>query len=282
MPSLGRVGVAFSSGFFGFFAHAGFLAGLRDLGIVPVAYAGASSGAIVAAMGAMGLKNREIRNILFHLKKSDFWHPDPPWVVLRSVLALFKGYTGYLKGDGFATLLKQLPARRFEDCQYPLAVSAVDVTARKEKIFTKGDLVSAIQSSGSVPMLFKPAKIDGSLYVDGGISGKVPLEALAELCRLDTIIIHLIPSGNVRNTGNDFLKKRFTPWRIQHMAINIARMADYERQKKLVSLMGIKIIEIETHAPSAGPNHLHNGPLAYRSARDVARKRLRRQTSVTE
>jgi len=38
-----RVGVAFSSGFFGFFAHAGFLAAQRELGILPSVYAGASS-----------------------------------------------------------------------------------------------------------------------------------------------------------------------------------------------------------------------------------------------
>ena len=41
-----KIGVVFSSGFFGFFAHAGFLAGLRDFGMAPSGYSGASSGAI--------------------------------------------------------------------------------------------------------------------------------------------------------------------------------------------------------------------------------------------
>ena len=50
-----RLGIAFSSGFFGFFAHAGFLAGIRESGITPSAYTGASSGAIVAAMAASGM-----------------------------------------------------------------------------------------------------------------------------------------------------------------------------------------------------------------------------------
>jgi len=46
-----RLGVAFSSGFFGFFAHAGFLAALRELEITPSAYSGASSGAIRGCNG---------------------------------------------------------------------------------------------------------------------------------------------------------------------------------------------------------------------------------------
>ena len=50
-----RIGVVFSSGFFGFFAHAGFLAALRDRNIQPSGYAGASSGAIIAAMAASNM-----------------------------------------------------------------------------------------------------------------------------------------------------------------------------------------------------------------------------------
>ncbi len=272
----GRVGVAFSSGFFGFFAHAGFLAALREMDIVPVAFAGASSGAIVAAMAATEMADEDIRDLLFNVQKADFWDPDPFPKFLKSALRLFRGYTGYLKGDGFARLLKKLPVKRFEECRCPLAISAVDVTHRKEEIFTKGDLVDAIQASGSVPMLFKPAKIDGALYLDGGISGKAPVEALADLCDLDSILVHFIASENIKNPGNDFLKKRFSPWRMQHVAINTARMEDYERQKRIVAMGGVEVVEINTGAPSMGPNSLDNGPLAYEAARTSALKVLKK------
>jgi len=66
------VGVVFSSGFFGFFAHAGFLAAIRELEMTPVAYAGSSSGAIVAAMAASWMNDGVIRDMLFGLKKADF------------------------------------------------------------------------------------------------------------------------------------------------------------------------------------------------------------------
>ena len=179
--------------------------------IVPVAFAGASSGAIVAAMAAAEMANEDIRDLLFNVQKADFWDPDPFPLFLKSILRLFRGYTGYLNGNGFARLLEKLPARRFGECRCPLAISAVDVTHRKEKIFTNGDLIKAIQASGSVPMLFKPAKIDGALYLDGGISGKAPVEALADLCDLDKILIHFIASENVKKPGHGFMKQKFTP-----------------------------------------------------------------------
>lgn len=268
----GRVGVAFSSGFFGFFAHAGFLAALREMNIVPAAFAGASSGAIVAAMAATEMADEDIRDLLFNVQKADFWDPDPFPKFLKSAFRLFRGYTGYLNGNGFGELLKKLPAKRFEECRCPLAISAVDVTHRKEKIFTKGALVEAIQASGSVPVLFKPANIDGALHMDGGISGKAPVEALADLCDLDRILIHFIPSENVKKPGNGFMNRKFTPWRMQHIAINTARMEDYERQKRIVAMRGVEVVEINTGAPSTGPNRLDKGPLAYEIAKTSALK----------
>ncbi len=278
----GRIGVAFSSGFFGFFAHAGFLAALRKTGLAPLAYAGASSGAIVAAMAACGMPDDAIKEMLFNVKKADFWDPDPIPKVLARALRLFRGYGGYLNGNGFAALLERLPVKQIEACQRPLAISAVDVTHKKEKIFTRGNLLKAIQASGSVPMLFKPTAINGHLYLDGGISSKAPVEALARLSRLDTILVHFITSENVKKPGNDFMKKRFTPWRTQHIAINTARMMDYERQKRIVSMLGVEIVEINTEAPSVGPGSLDKGPAVYEAARASALKALKEIPNKTQ
>jgi predicted acylesterase/phospholipase RssA len=65
-----KVGVVFSSGFFGFFAHAGFLSAIRELKIQPSGYSGASSGAIIAAMAASKMSDEEIKNILFYYEDS--------------------------------------------------------------------------------------------------------------------------------------------------------------------------------------------------------------------
>jgi len=64
-----QVGVVFSSGFFGFFAHAGCLKALEELGIRPAGYAGTSSGAIVAAFAAAGLPADAVSNTFFKLSQ---------------------------------------------------------------------------------------------------------------------------------------------------------------------------------------------------------------------
>ena len=269
-----RSGVAFSSGFFGFFAHAGFLAAIREAEIRPSAYAGASSGAIVAAMAASGMSDGAIREMLFGLKKTDFWDPDPWYVVLLNAIRLFRGYTGYLKGDGFARLLTKLPVRRFEECNTPLAISATNLSQRKQTIFTDGDLIRAIQASGSVPILFKPVEMNGSLYLDGGITGKAPVEPLADLCELDRIIVHFIASNNVEEARHGFLRKRLAPWHIQHLAVNIARQEAYQKELTMVRRRGIEVIEIKTESPALSPNSLHKGLEAYNAAKTSAAKLL--------
>jgi NTE family protein len=269
-----KVGVVFSSGFFGFFAHAGFLAALRDLRIAPTGYSGASSGAILAAMAAANMADPLIKEILFNLRRTDFWDPDPLPTLLRRLLALLRGYTGYLKGDGFARLLQEIPIRRFEECLTPLVITATNLTHRKEDIFTRGNLIKAIQASGAVPMLFKPVEIDGSLYVDGGVVNKAPIQALADLIQPDKIIVHFIASADLERPANSFLKRRMTPWHIHSLSFDISRQEAYQRQCDLVKQRGIEIIEVKTSAPALGPNTLEKGPLAYSKAHEETLKIL--------
>lgn len=261
-------GVVFSSGFFGFFAHAGFLSAIRELGITPIGYAGASSGAILAAMAATSMSDPDIKETLFNVKKSHFWDPDPLPVILKKVLRRLKGYTGYLRGEGFSKLLEKIPAKFIEDCPVPLIIVSTNLTLRREEIFTRGPLIQAIQASGSVPMLFKPVEIGGSLFVDGGMVSKAPVEALADEVRPDKIIVHFIASDNIGDRKNSFLNRGLTPWHIQHLAVNISRHEAYLRQCKRVRERGIEVVEVITNAPAVGPSKLERGPEAYEKARE--------------
>lgn len=262
-----KFGIAFSSGFFGFFAHAGFLAGIRENGITPSAYTGASSGAIVAAMAASGMDDREVKEMLFGVKKENFWDPDPWHTVFYRAVRLFRGYTGYLRGNSFGSLINKLPIKRIEDCTVPLGITATDLTRKKGVLFTNGNLAKAVQASGSVPMLFKPVSINGSLYSDGGVVGKAPVKALADLAELDMIIVHYVSSGNLKSASDSFLQKSFTPWHIQHLAVNIARKETYRRELEMVRNTGVKVIEVNSNAASVGPNTLFKGVDAYEKAK---------------
>jgi len=269
-----KAAVVFSSGFFGFFAHAGVLTALRALSVDPIGYAGTSSGAIVAAMAASGMDDESIRALLFNLKKKDFWDPSPFASLIRGGLRGFKGTTGYLRGERFTRLLSALPIKRIEDCPKPLAISATNLTERKETVFTRGDLAKAVQASGAVPILFEPVNINGILYLDGGIVNKAPLRAVVDLWAPESIIIHYIASHNLERAGNQFLEKPLTPFHIHHLATNIARHEAYLNQLERVRALGVRVIEIQTRTPPVGPNSLHMGHKAYEMAGDTAIDRL--------
>lgn len=275
--SLMNAAVVFSSGFFGFYAHAGFLAAIRELGIMPSAYGGSSSGAIVAAMAAAGMRDQDIRKILFSLRKEDFWDPDPLPFILKKVTLLFKGYTGFLRGNGFAKLLRGIPVKNIEDCGTPLAIAATNLTEKRETVFVSGDLVKAVHASGAVPLMFKPVAIGGSLYADGGVVLKAPLMSVCNLADSAAVIVHLIQSHGLEGGGNRFIRRRFTPWHLHYLAYNIARSEAYKKELALVKMKGTQVIEVRTTPSPLGPNRLELGPEVYWAARSSTIDALKAQ-----
>jgi NTE family protein len=145
-----------SSGFFGFFAHAGVLSALTAHGLVPSHAAGASAGALVAGAWAAGVAPDALADVLGRLDRGQFWDPAPG--------------AGLLAGRKFDHLLRQLlPVARFEDCRRPVRISAFDIRARRTAVLARGDLANAIRASCAVPAMFHPVLIDGRAYWDGGI-----------------------------------------------------------------------------------------------------------------
>jgi NTE family protein len=151
--------LALSSGFFGFFAHAGVLAVLEEEALLPAQLCGSSAGALVAGLFAAGLPASAIRAQLLALRRRDFWDPGPGF--------------GLLRGDRFRARLEELlPVKTFEDCARPLAVSAWDPLARQTVVLRSGPLAPAIQASGSVPFLFQPVRIGARWLYDGGVADR--------------------------------------------------------------------------------------------------------------
>lgn len=145
-----------SSGFFGFYAHAGMLEALLEAGLTPRGACGSSAGALVGAAWAAGTSMPELRETLLALRREDFWDPAPGLGLLRG--GLFR-----------ARLESLLRVRRFEDCAQPLAVSTFDVRTRRTHVVTRGELAPAVVASCAVPLLFHPVRHDGRWLLDGGL-----------------------------------------------------------------------------------------------------------------
>jgi NTE family protein len=165
--SAGPFTLAMSSGFFGFFAHAGFMAVLEEEGLLPARVCGSSAGALVAGLWASGVPSHRICDELLTLRREHFWDVRPGLGLLRG--ALFR-----------ERLSSVAPVSRFAECRVPLAVSVFDVGALRTAVLDEGELVPAMHASCAVPFLFQPVRIGERLYLDGGILDRPGLHGVAD------------------------------------------------------------------------------------------------------
>ncbi|MCW8857753.1 MAG: patatin-like phospholipase family protein [Kangiella sp.] len=176
-----------SSGFFGFFAHAGLMQALEEAQLLPQKLTGSSAGALIAGCWAGGMSSDNIKALLFSLKRSDFWDPG---------LGL-----GLLKGDKFRQLLADsLSANSFADCRSKLALSAYSIDSKQTRVLRNGDLVSAIYASCAIPFMFQPIVIDEHRLLDGGIKDR---PALLGTEQGERIFYHHIASKSPWRRKND-------------------------------------------------------------------------------
>jgi NTE family protein len=160
-----------SSGFFGFFAHAGVVSVLEEEGLAPHLVCGSSAGALVGALWAAGVPAARIRAELLALRREAFWDPGPG--------------AGLLRGARFRAVLEGLlPVRTFEESPRPIALSAWDVLARRTAVLRSGPLAPAIHASCAVPLLFQPVRLGGRAFLDGGVADRHGLAGLAPGARV--------------------------------------------------------------------------------------------------
>jgi NTE family protein len=145
-----------SSGFFGFFAHAGLIASLLDAGLRPRAASGSSAGSLAAASLAVGLDGDTMKRELFALKKEHFWDPAFGFGLLR----------GKLFHD---RLVDILGARDLSSLAMPVSISVFDILRARTLVVSDGPLAAAVVASCAVPIMFHPVRVKERWCVDGGV-----------------------------------------------------------------------------------------------------------------
>ncbi|MBR5030057.1 MAG: patatin-like phospholipase family protein [Muribaculaceae bacterium] len=166
-----NIGLALSGGGIRGFAHIGALRALEDVGIKPDIIAGVSAGSVVAAFYAGGMTADEIFELFSNLDMGKFLQVD----ISKS---------GFMKLDKFRKFLeKNLPVENIEQLQIPTIIAATDIEQQHEMPFTTGNIAERVLASCSIPLVFKPVKIDGTYYVDGGVLHNLPSYYLRPLCK---------------------------------------------------------------------------------------------------
>lgn len=145
-------------------AHLGVLQAFAEADIVPSAISGTSAGALIGAFIASGLTPAECTSLL-----NEEWElPRTRWKMLRGELLTQRRIGEFLQA--------YLPYKRFEELRMPLFVSATDLEHGGQRIFSSGEIIPAVLAAGAVPVIFPPVMIDGTPYVDGGLSNNLPIE----------------------------------------------------------------------------------------------------------
>ncbi|MFO7936718.1 MAG: patatin-like phospholipase family protein [Kiritimatiellia bacterium] len=161
-----KTGLALGSGGARGWAHIGVLLELKKMGFEPFCIAGTSIGSIAGALYATDTLELA-EDLALHLN----WKQ-----VAQLFLEVNFLRSGLVSGKNFMRLLKDvIPARSFDELQYPLAIVATDLNTEKEVVFRDGDLMNAIRSSISIPGIFTPVEYKHTHLVDGGLVNPLPI-----------------------------------------------------------------------------------------------------------
>jgi NTE family protein len=167
-----RTGLVLSGGGARGFAHLGVLQALNESDIFPDIISGTSAGCLAGALYCDGHSPREILKIMKPQSRLDLMRP----VIPRD---------GLLDISGIAKLLEaNLKARKFEDLKIPLIACATDLNNARPVYFSKGELITSLIASSSIPLLFKPVIINKIYYVDGGVLDNFPVKPLENKCKM--------------------------------------------------------------------------------------------------
>jgi NTE family protein len=200
-----RIGVALGAGGARGLAHIVVLRAFEELGVKPSIVSGTSIGAVIGAGLAAGLSTSEMKDAVEEIRSSRpgrFWHMYDN-VELKFAIALFDPTMetgGLIKGEKFIRFLQsKIRTERFEDLLIPLLVVATNYWKREQVILSKGNLLTAVRASYSMPGLFTPVRIGKDLLVDGGLMNPLPYDIIQPLCDITVAIDVAVHEGARRS-----------------------------------------------------------------------------------
>ncbi len=151
------------------FAHVGVLKALEDAGIEADVIVGVSSGAVVAALHAGGMRAAELKAVALEIEDDDLLD-----------FTLFG--PGMIQGGRLQDYINQILRNRpIEDLQKPFAAVVAERATNRMVIFNRGNTGMAVRASASVPKLFWPVVIRGTEYVDGGVASRLPASVARDM-----------------------------------------------------------------------------------------------------
>ena len=163
-----KIGLALGGGGAKGLAHIGVIKVLEKYAIPIDFIAGTSMGAMVGGWYAAHGNVESLEKIF---KEVDHKEVLP----VRKVI---KNHKGILFSDKMVIqdLEDGFYGRKIEELSIPFCAVSTDVETGAQVILKEGNLSEAVSASIALPIMFKPARIDGKLLMDGGFVNPVPAD----------------------------------------------------------------------------------------------------------
>ena len=164
-----KIGLALGAGAARGIAHLGVLRTLEKYKLPVDFIAGSSMGALVGALYACGI------DVNFLIKFANELRT-------KSWVDLCMPRTGLISGKKVETMLQMLTRNRtFDQLKIPFAAVTTDIERGEAVVIKEGNVAAAVRASISIPVIFKPVRMDGRLLVDGGVVDRVPVSVVREM-----------------------------------------------------------------------------------------------------
>ena len=202
----------------------GALQSLMDAGVRPDVLVGCSVGSLNATFLAMDPRRErldDLEKLWLSLNRGDIFPASR-----RSIAGhLVRRDTHLYEPHGLRDLVDRLvPTSDIADLAVPVHIVTTDLFSGQPVWWTSGDPRQVLVASASLPGLFPPVDLGGSLHVDGGVTCPVPVQRAIEL-GAERIWVFDVTGGSLgrrdeRMTALDILLTSF--------AISRYRLASHE------------------------------------------------------
>ncbi len=209
------------------YAHIGVIKLLEELEIKPDIIVGASMGALIGGFYAKGFTAKEMEDIALSInkkRKKELFKMHFSKKGLIDGKNIVKFISGYLEN----TMIEELPVK--------YAAVATDIEENREIIINRGDLIQAIRSSISIPVVFVPHRSNGRILIDGGFINPVPVDVAIKLGAAKVIAVNVLQRFEYSQVYISAKQSSGKSYNIKHIFTGIfnlinSRLIDYSRDR---------------------------------------------------
>lgn len=174
-----KIGLALGGGGARGLAHIPMLEVFDELGVKPAIIAGCSMGALIGAAYACGMTAKDMRvqaeKILGNRMGAARYVFGTRGSRIGDIFSLRGLLSLHLHGEKLVDLaLPDSLVQNIEDTYIPLRIIATDFERMEERVLSQGSIIKAVAASIAIPGLIVGPRIDGNIYVDGGVTNPVP------------------------------------------------------------------------------------------------------------